>query len=297
MHLPAKKLIGISLIKNVNKNDYPLLDNIEQHRGFYDEWIFIAPMDGQDSDGTVASLQSIRASIEQRTHLPSGIRIAKVDWPSDDAFFEESIDKTLQMRVISKIRSSYDKDTWFHKHDIDEFLCKDDQDIILNMINVFNYDIENTMISTNWIQLVKSTRTFVFDPTRKKNHFVRNIGNISFIGNDASDLETDVGHDTYLSYVYTYHTGYVKTEDQLTNKIKEHIKLNESIYLSKIDMDKLNDYKFSFPENKAGTRCWPLGLCTLMGQPNEAEYFPSNIFELPEVLKSEKWLDFNSHTK
>jgi len=273
------------------KNDYPLADNIFQHIDFYDEWVFIAPKEDQDLDGTVACLQQALNDLGTTKHLK--ITIVRVDWPTEDSFYEEAIDKKLQSSVINHIRGSYSADTWFHKHDIDEFISSRDQDIILNMITVFNYGVENTMMSTNWVQLVKNTRTYVWDPTKKKNHFVRNIGNISFPGNDASDIVTDVGDDTYLSYVNTYHTGYVKKEDLLTLKIKEHIKLNKSVYADKISNMEIESFKFKFPENVPGTKSWPLGLNVLLGLPNRLEYFQTEVKDLPEVLKKDNWLYFD----
>lgn len=285
----SKNLIGISLAKNVIKYEYPIEENILQHYGFYDKWFIIVPKKDQDTDGTIDLISSIREK-----NGFDNIVLANIDWPTEESFYTESIDKILQQKVIDILRPRFSNNIWFHKHDIDEFLSFADQSAILNLIHVFGYDdeVKNddiTSMSTKWTQLIKSYKYYCWDPTNEKHHFVRNVGNISFRGNDASDLFTDVGV-SLPTEVITYHTGYVKSEEQLTTKVKEHINLNRSIYGSQIEHleDKLKDWKFSFPAANFGARCWPLGIADLKGQPNELEYFLQDIDNLPEIILENK---------
>lgn len=277
-------IIAYTLAKNINAYKYPAELNVKQHLDLVDEWYFILPLKHQDQDDSWETIRALRDNADK-----GGYKIVCTffDWPGDGGFAEESIDKTLQILFLKTLPIDHDyANTWLWKHDIDEFISAEDFETIkINMSYVADTEITN--ISTNYRQLVGSPYYYLDDPTKNVNHFfkaqiINQDLNFNYPGHDAMQVFTK-GDNFYLDDVFTYHTGYIKSEILLTQKIKEHFKLNASVYK---DLDsRIENYKWEWPEHKKGKTLWPLGIAPLRGVPNEAEYFKQNLSKLPLELR------------
>lgn len=276
-------IIGFSVSKLINKNNYPADLNIKQHKDLFDIHIIGTPLREQDTDGTIATLE--RAALECGQNL----KIMEFDWPTQSVWTEESLDKTIQRKILDYIINKYkSKNNWIIKADNDEFYNEKDFDQIKTLCSGFSEDNSVTAIVTNYLQFCKSLQWTIDDPTYRVSHVFRSDGETIFFGNDAMILKTSWGEEVYLEDIFLYHVGYCKSPKLLTRKIKEHVVLNASVYGNRIDKNKLDKFEFEFPEHKVGKKLWPLGLATLCGQENSCEYYNFNPDDLPRELKNNR---------
>jgi hypothetical protein len=271
-------LIGFTLCKNANKYQYPIELCIEQHKDLLTEHWFIVPKKDQDTDGTVNTI--VQACYRNDVTW----KIFEVDWPGDEGFGQESIDKIQQQRFIDEICPNYPDHVWFIKLDADEFLHEKDFPTIINLIKEIN-DTGITSIAINYIQFLGSVEYTCFDPTERTTHLFKNSSGAFFPGNDAMNIFTS-GDEIYLEDVFVHHIGYVKSEDQLSIKLREHFLLNESVYKDVSENFKSKDnIRFKFPRNQKSAKLWPLGIAVLRGIENAIEYRKFNTDKLPLSLR------------
>lgn len=272
-------LVGFSLCKNLNKYQYPIDLCIEQHKDLVDQHWFIVPKQSQDTDGTIKTIQ------ETCNRLGIKPGFFTVDWPGESGFGEESIDKILQQRFIDEICPAFDTNDFFIKLDIDEFIHEKDFRQIKDTIKILE-GTDITSISLNYLQFLGSVEFTCFDPTTRTTHIFRNSSNVHFAGSDAMNITTN-GDDLYLEEVFIFHTGYVKSKELLSLKLREHFTLNQSVYkdVSNQFTDP-NRITFEFPKHQKSAKLWPLGIAVLRGQENSIEYRKFDTEKLPLVLKT-----------
>lgn len=275
--------IGITLCKNMNKYKFPIVANIEQHVGlFKDGRIFVVPLPGQDVDHTIATIEEACKKFNQEYSL------LHVDWPTEEGFHIESIDKILQQKAIDLIEKDCSPTQWVIKHDADEFISERDFEKLFETVKLVS-DTDITLIGMRYRQFVGSCRNTVWDPTTETYHVYRVGSGAHFPGNDAMNVKT-MGESIILDDVYVNHFGYVKSHELLNTKVREHVTLNKSVYSNRFTDEQLTSFKWEFPLNVKGKRLWPLGIGPLSGQPNEAEYFPFDISQLPYVLRRDLFM-------
>lgn len=273
-------LIGFSLCKNLNIYQYPIRLCIDQHKNLVDKYYFIVPKANQDIDGTRTTVVDICEE------LKVSFEIFEVDWPGQEGFGQESIDKIQQQKLIDYIDEKYEDYVWLIKLDVDEFIHEKEFQKIKNLVKDIGL-MDVSSISFNYLQFLGSVEFTCFDPTERTVHLFKNRSGAFFAGNDAMNITTD-GNDIYMDDIYIHHIGYVKSEEILTIKLKEHFRLNESVYSDLSGLfkhSKESNIKFEFPKHKNGAKLWPLGIAAIRGSENCIEYKAFDTKELPFILR------------
>lgn len=267
-------IIGFSLAKLVNRNDYPIDINILQHRNLFDMHYFGVPKKDQDEDGTAQSI------IDAGEKYNQNIKIVELDWPDKNVWTEESLDAKLQTQLIQHIEQSFTDKDWVIKIDLDELYHEKDFAYIQECIETCNrIGIDN--ITHGYYQFFGSLRNRVKDPTQVVSHIFKNGSFHSWGGNDAMIIRTQNGIPYPMPTVKLHHIGYCRSAEKLTEKLHEHIRLNKSVYPD----IKLENYQWTWPSNVPGAYLWPQGIAVLRGAKNEVEYIPHDIETLPFTLK------------